>query len=169
MRDFSSKPRRRADHAAHILLAVGGLALLASLITLGTAWSDHRRVGRRLQDERSGLQGVQSRLLSLESARNPDRARTLQAMWTLEAPPPRVFQDLAKALPPDVRLTRVVLDYGNRLDLDLEVQARSANAYDVFLGRLEDGGLFENVVPGDETRDGEVKARVKASYRAVAP
>jgi Tfp pilus assembly protein PilN len=170
MRDFSSSPRRAAGgRAAGVLLVAGGLALLLSLAGLAKAWSEHRRAALRLVDERSGLRGVQTRLLSLEGTRNPERSRTLQAILTLEAPPPRVFQDLAKALPPDVRLTSVGLDYGNRLDVDLQVVARTASSYDVFLARLEDGGLFENIVPGEENRDGEVMARVQATYRAVAP
>jgi len=170
MRDFSSNPRRAGGgRAAGVLLFVGGLALLLSLASLVRAWSENRRVGQRLQDERSGLRGVQTRLRSLEGARNPDRSRGLQAMLTLEASPPRVFQDLAKALPPDVRLNNVVLDYGNRLDVDMQVLARSAGAYDAFLARLEDGGSFENIVPGDENREGEVTARVEATYKAGTP
>jgi Tfp pilus assembly protein PilN len=169
MRDFSSNPRRAGGGAAGVLLAVGALALLLSLASLVRAWSENRRVGQRLQDERSGVRGVQTRLRSLESARNPDRSRGLQAMLTLEASPPRVFQDLAKALPPDVRLNNVVLDYGNRLDVDMQVLARSAGAYDAFLARLEDGGSFENIVPGDENREGEVTARVEATYRGGTP
>jgi hypothetical protein len=68
-------------------------------------------------------------------------------------------------MPPDVRLESVSMHYGDRLELEMRVVARSSSAYDLFLEKLQSSPLFERVLPGEENRDGEVQAAVRAAYR----
>ena len=50
----------------------------------------------------------------------------------------------------------------------MQVSAKSGGAYEVFLQRLEASPLFEEVVPGEETRDGGVTASIACRYRGGA-
>jgi Tfp pilus assembly protein PilN len=76
-----------------------------------------------------------------------------------------VLADLEALLPPDVRLQSLTMDYGEGLDLSLQVAARRASSYDLFLQRLQQSPSFLNVRPGEEVRDRGVRARVRAAYR----
>lgn len=91
-------------------------------------------------------------------------ALAAQAEGTLDAPPPRVVADLSSAMPADVRLESVDLDYRDRIFVDLRVRARTPEAYDLFLDRLARSGRFREIVPGPENRSGELSASVRASY-----
>jgi hypothetical protein len=95
-------------------------------------------------------------------------ALAAQAEGTLDAPPPRVVADLASAMPADVRLESVDLDYRDRIFVALQVRARTPEAYDLFLERLNRSGRFLEIVPGPESRSGEVSASIRASY-AIGP
>jgi Tfp pilus assembly protein PilN len=75
-----------------------------------------------------------------------------------------VLAALATVLPADVRLDGLSLDYGGALHLQLQVVARDAAAYDLFLSRLEASPLFASVRLGEENREGEVRAVVKATF-----
>lgn len=166
-RDFSSRPPARARWSAGeralvagaglVLVLVGGLAL--------SAWSDHRHASERVQAARQSLADLRSRTQVAESRRGSEDAAVSRAVLTAEAPPGRVLGALAALLPADVRLDGLTLQYGERLELDLRVAARNAQAYDLFLARLEASPLFEGVEPGEEGRDGEVRTTVRASFK----
>jgi hypothetical protein len=86
-----------------------------------------------------------------------------------EAPPQRVLADLAALLPPEVKLQALALDYRDRVLVDLRIAARRAEAYDAFLQRLAESKRFGDVVPGPETREGELLATLRMSYPVETP
>jgi hypothetical protein len=89
-----------------------------------------------------------------------------QALLTADAPPSRVVAELSRLMPADVRLENLRLVYGSRLQVEMRVSARAAGSYDVFIDRLERSPSFSEVLPGDENREGELRALVRAVWRA---
>lgn len=165
MRDFSTRPQRSGPGPIETLLVVlAGLALLAASSTAFRSFRDARSRTASVDAARLELSASRARLGVLES-RPGDVALARQTLLTLDAPPPRVLAALGELMPPDVRLESVELSYGERLELQMWVVARSSTAYDVFLERLQSSALFEGVLPGEENRDGEVRAGVRARYR----
>jgi hypothetical protein len=168
-RDFSTRRRRpgagRADVA---LLAAGVLLVAAAGGAAGSAWTDLRRARARLDEVRRETADAQARAKAL-AAVSPEGMMGARAVWSLEAPPPRVVSAIAQALPPDVRLESLALRYGADLEVDMTVTARSAAAYDAFLEALAASGRFAGVSPGDESRGEAVRASVRARFAAAAP
>jgi hypothetical protein len=80
-----------------------------------------------------------------------------------------VIADIAALVPPDVRLGAVGFNYGGSLTLDITVVARRASDYDLFLERLASSPRFTAVTPGEEDREGELRANVRATYQPAAP
>ena len=72
-----------------------------------------------------------------------------------------IYQD------PHVADYRLRLVYGGRLLLEMRVSARAAASYDLFLDRLARSPSFGEVLPGDENRQGEVHALVRAVWRGA--
>ena len=58
--------------------------------------------------------------------------------------------------------------YGEGIGMSMHVSAKGTGAYEAFLQRLESSPLFEEVVPGEETRDGGVAASIEMRYRGGA-
>lgn len=171
MPDFSTRPSRRAPAPADLALLAG--AVLALLLAGHAAWSGGAGLRRATGDvERARLEvetaGRRARELEARKGRAEDTLVS-RLLLTQDAPPPRVLADLAALLPDAVRIVRLTLDYGNRLEVDVRVRARSASAYDLFLKRLSDSPLFADVVPGEESRDAEVQASLKMTYRGGSP
>jgi hypothetical protein len=165
-RDFSTRARRAgAGTGDLVFLAVAGLALSLSIASAGGAWNDLRRAGADLDRARSETQVAARGARALESRKGPDAVLSARALLTAEAPPPRVLADLESLLPGDVRLVALTLEYGERLDLGLQLVARRAASYDRFLQSLQESPLFADVRPGEESRDGGVRAQVHATYR----
>jgi len=165
-RDFSTRARRPDIRSGDLVfLGVAGLALSLSIASAAGAWGDLRRAGADLDQARSETQVAARGARALESRKGPDAVLSARAFLTAEAPPPRVLADLESLLPADVRLIALTLDYGERLDLDLQLAARHAASYDRFLQRLQESPLFADVRPGEEARDGGVRAQVQATYR----
>ena len=165
MRDFSTRPRR--EGLPPLEVAIVALAALVLAWSAYAAYTARQEVARRratVEQSRRELASSRARLAALES-RSSDVALARQTLLTLDAPPPRVLATLAELMPPDVRLASVSLRYGERLELEMRVVARTSAAYDVFLERLQSSPAFERVLPGDENRDGEVRAAVRAGYR----
>jgi len=167
-RDFSTQPRGRAGSLRDVLLVAA--AGLAGLFAVREAWSARREVA----DARSVLSAVREETRSAEArirAASPRQSGTAGALLlsrvllTADAPPPRVLADLAVLLPADVRLLDFSLAYGERLDVDMRVEAKEAAAYDAFLERVQASPLFADLVPGAENRDGAVTATLHATYR----
>jgi hypothetical protein len=168
--DFSSRARRRHSAWDTTVLVLGGLALAAAVLAAFRASSELR--ARRAETARLDRDAADTAAKArLVTARDGTAAAALaaQAEGTLEAPPTRVVADLSGALPPDVRLQSLDLDYRDRILVDLRVEARSPEAYDLFLRRLSESPRFREIVPGPEGRDGALSATVRASYRYGAP
>lgn len=170
MTDFSSTVRRRRfGRGEKALLAAGAAALAWSAWTSASAWREWSRIQASVTEARGELEAVQARIQALERRNGPDQMLSSQALLTAEVPPPRVAAEIGALLPRDVRLEGLGLKYGRRVDVEMLVVARSAKSYDTFLERIESSPAFEDVVPGDENRDGELRAVVRAGYKGVRP
>jgi hypothetical protein len=165
-RDFSSRARRRRAAPAELgLVGIGLLTLIVAGYATGTSWADLKRARQHVVDLRRESEAAQARLRTLESRSAPTAALATQALLSEEAAPPRVMADLSSLMPPDVKLESMGLVYGESLVIQMQVSAKSAGSYDAFLQRLEGSPLFDDVVPGEETRDGGVTASITARYR----
>jgi Tfp pilus assembly protein PilN len=167
-RDFSTRPAAPPRSPLDLALVAAGLVALAwSGACAHGSWRDARDRRARAEEARRELAAVRERSSVTASATEAAFAR--QALLSLEATPPVVLAALASVLPPDVRLDGLTLRYGGSLDLRLQVVARDAAAYDLFLSRLEASPRFRSVTLGEENRDGEVRASVSASFGSPAP
>jgi hypothetical protein len=59
---------------------------------------------------------------------------------------------------------RLSIVYGEEIALEMRVVARDAIAWDLTLERLEETRFLEEVSPGPEYRDGEVRTTVSARW-----
>ncbi|HUG54024.1 MAG TPA: PilN domain-containing protein [Vicinamibacteria bacterium] len=165
-RDFSSRRRRRPPAPVDVgLFAVGVLTVVLAGYLTGTAWADFKRARQQVDEVRRDTQAAQARLRSLEARSAPTAALANQALLSTDAAPPRLLAELAALMPPDVRFESIGMRYGDSVALEVQVAARTGGAYEAFLHRLEDSPLFADVLPGDETRDGGVRASVHVRYR----
>ena len=147
------------------ILAIGGAAFLFSAYATADAWNGLQRARVRVDEARRDADQAQARVRDLEARREPAQAMAYQALLTAEAPPPRVLADLVALMPGDVRLDAVTLSYGDPLGVRVEVVARNASSYDLFLDRLQRSPLFTDVLPGEENREGELRTSIQMTYR----
>lgn len=166
MMDFSTRPRRRLRAADVALLGAGVLAAGFAAHAVWSASSELRYRRSEVEALHREAAAAAEKVRVLQSSR-PSGGDTLisQAEFTVAAPPPRVVADLSALLPPNVRLLSLTLTYRDRLEVDARVSARKAEAYDELLTRLGKSPLFEDVVPGPESRDDELLASVRMLYR----
>jgi hypothetical protein len=168
MMDFSTHPRAAAGFGerAFVALALGCLIWSAWGALRARAEVQHARA--MVAQAESENDAAQARLRVLESKRTGDAERLASRLeWTAAAPPPRVLADLTALLSADVRLASLTLAYADGVAIEAQVAARNARAYDGFIDRLTASPQFSAVEPGEETRDGEVQARVKMSWRGT--
>lgn len=172
--DFSSHAVRRTGPAPATgervwLLGGGGLLLLA----VAAAFSAHHQLGmlqRAAEQHRADAKAARERVARVRAAQDPETlARAVHAQLTLSAPPPRVLRELQALMPGAVRLEQAGIDYGERVQVELRVAARSARDYDAFLERLGQAQAFQVTSTGPENRDGEVHATVRLRYATEAP
>ena len=164
--DFSTRGKRPEARAADLLLlGVAAVALALAVTSAAGAWDDLRRAEANVEQARREAAAAADQARALEGRKGPDAVLSSRAFLTAEAPPPRVLADLESVLPGDVRLVALTLEYGDSLVLGMQVAARHAAAYDQFLQRLQQSPLFADVRPGEEVRDGDVRAQVQAQYR----
>jgi Tfp pilus assembly protein PilN len=164
--DFSTRGRRPDVKAGDLVyLAFAALALCLSLASAAGAWGDLRRATADLDKTRHETEAVSRVAWARQAGDAPDAVLSARALLTAEAPPPRVLADLEALLPGDVRLMTLNLEYGERLELVMQLAARQPASYDRFLRDLQQSPLFADVRPGEETRDGGVRAQIKAAYR----
>lgn len=169
MRDFSSRPRRRPPQPVDLgLIGIGVLTLIFAGYATGTSWADFKRARQHVADVRRDTQAAQARLKTMEARSAPTAALATQALLSTDAAPPRVLVELAALMPPDLKLDSLSLSYGEGIGMSMHVSAKNAGAYEAFLQRLEASPLFEEVVPGEETRDGGVAASIEMRYRGGA-
>ena len=169
MRDFSSRPRRRPPQPVDLgLIGIGVLTLIFAGYATGTSWADFKRARQHVADVRRDTQAAQARLKTMEARSAPTAALATQALLSTDAAPPRVLAELAALMPPDLKLDSLSLSYGEGIGMSMRVSAKNAGAYEAFLQRLEASPLFEEVVPGEEARDGGVAASIEMRYRGGA-
>lgn len=164
--DFSTAPHRRAPGRDLGLLAV---AFLLAFVAAGAAWSTARerdRTRARVQEVRRGISDAQGRLHALETRAGAPGGPLTQVFLNAEAPPAQVLAEVAGQLPPDVRLEGISLAYGRELALDMRVVAKNPAAFDRLLERLQSLPRLRDVVPGSESREGEVRTTVRAVWVA---
>ena len=147
------------------LIGIGLLTLIFAGYATGTSWADFKRARQHVADVRRDTQAAQARLKTMEARSAPTAALATQALLSADAAPPRVLADLAALMPPDVKLDSLSLTYGEGIGLTMRVSARSGGAYEAFLQRLEGSPSFDEVVPGEEARDGGVSASIDVRYR----
>jgi Tfp pilus assembly protein PilN len=164
--DFSTAPRRRRVPAWETLAVGAGLVGLA--LAAGEAWQAceaARSARSRLATVRREVDAASARLRDLESrARGPARA-----LPAAEAPPARIVADLASAIPGDVRLERLVIDYARDGALEIHVVARDAGSWDRLLARLEEAPWMRDVRPGPEEREAQVRSVVQGRWVGGRP
>jgi hypothetical protein len=146
---------------------VAALVLVASGVHALGAWQEGRRVQARVQQARGEAQAALTRAQSFESRRDAGQVLAAQALLTADAPPSRVVAELSRLMPGDVKLDDLRLVYGSRLQVEMRVSARVVSSYDMFLDRLERSPSFTEVLPGDENREGELRAVVRAVWRGA--
>lgn len=165
MMDFRTRRGSSRTLADGILVGLAGLALAAS------AWSALRSRGElgsvraALGEVRAEVASAQARLRSLTAHRSTEGERLASRLeLTAQAPPTRLLAEITSLLPEQVRLRSVSFGYGEVVAVDLEVEARSAAAWDEFLDRLSRSRRFSSVRPGEEQRDGEVHASLRMTW-----
>lgn len=163
--DFSTAPRSRRPPLWEIVAVVAAVALLG--VALRTAWTTRRD----LRGARDRLAAVQREVVSMRSrvqaygGRVPVGGGLLtQAAAAGESPPERIVAQLARVLPEAARVERLSIVYGEEIALEMRVVARDAIAWDLTLERLEEMRFLEEVSPGPEHRDGEVRTTVSARW-----
>lgn len=167
--DFSTRPQASPRGRFETpVLAASALLLAASLFAAWQAAAERRAAGSGLSELRHEVGVARARVEALE-ARQRGRGETLaaQLVWTSEAPPTRLLAELTALLPKAVRLENVSFSYGPTLEIDLQLLARQPPAYDLLLERLAESPLFVDVVPGVETREGEMRASLRMRYRPL--
>jgi hypothetical protein len=145
-------------------LAAGLLAALVAGYQAVGARQEARAAATRLAEVTREVAALQSRESALAAQA---AAAGGQALLAEEVPPARIVADIAAALPPDVRLDRLAIDYQRGGALELLVVARDAAAWDQLLERLERSPRIREVEPGPEARAAEVRSVVRARWSAA--
>jgi hypothetical protein len=165
-RDFSSRPRARGLSRPHgALLAAGVVGLALAAWATADAWREHRAAAARLGQTVRDTEAVRARARALQGRTAAEDALAAQAILGADAAPARVVARVAELLPGDVRLEGLSLDYGESLEVELRVSARSAASFDVFLDRLQRSPSFTRVLTGDEDRRAGMRTVVRGVYR----
>jgi Tfp pilus assembly protein PilN len=146
------------------LVVAASALLLSSAYVTASAWMDARHARASLDEVRREIAAAEERAKALQTPAGADSEVGARAMWSVEAPPPRVVGALAQMLPRDVRLEALTLRYTAQLEVEMTLTARSAADYDRFLQALEASPLFDRIVLGDESRADAVRASVRARY-----
>lgn len=170
--DFGSRAARRgtAVSAERVWLLVGaGLLLLA----LAASWSARSRlelVRAAAADAGAAARDARARVAAARASQDPAaQALAERARLSTTAAPPRVLRELQELMPGAVRLEHVALSYGDQLELELRVAARSALDYDALLERLSRAQTFLLSSTGPENREGEVHALIRLRWAPEAP
>jgi hypothetical protein len=170
--DFSSRasrPARAGSPDRPWTLAGAGLVLLA--LALAVSARSRLDLARAAEaDARAASREARARVTAARAAQDP-AALTLavRARLTGVAAPPRVLGDLQALMPAAVRLEQAALVYGEHVDLELRVVARSAGDYDAFVERLSQATAFQVASMGPENREGEVRALIRLRYAKARP
>jgi len=165
--DFSTAPRSgRAPAWDTLTLLLGGLLLALAAAEAWHARGEARRAGERLAGVRRDAEAASARLRALEAGARGEARGLLPAA---EARPDQIVASLASALPRDVRLARLSIDYSQGGALEMHVVARNTAGWDLLLETLERARQFREVEPGPETREAEVRSVIRARWAGETP
>jgi len=160
--DFSSGPRATPGRLlGRFALAAGGVAVLAAALLWFQARNERQVAERRLAEVGREVALARDHVLALRARARAARAGELAPE---DAPPARIVSEIARMLPDDVRLERLVIDYRGGGTLELQVVARDAGAWDRVLQRLESQPRIREAEPGPEARAAEVRSLVRARW-----
>ena len=167
--DFSTRRRRRSLGTADMgLLGIALTTLLLAGHATSTSWASLRKVRQDVDETRREAGEAQERLRRAEGRRAPGESLATQAYSSVEAAPPRVLAVLGALMPADVRLEDLALTYGETVQVEMRVRARTTAAYDLFLQALEGSPHFAGVLPLEESRGRPLRGSVRATYRLEA-
>jgi hypothetical protein len=157
--DFSTGPRREplAPRSERLLVAGAALALVLSGAAAYRAHTEARETAARAAEARRQLDEQQARLRAMAPAGNG-------AAGAAEAPPGRVIGAVAAVLPGDTRLVQISIDYQSGVVVDMQVDAKRAQAWDRLLEGMERSPDFAEVEPGPEDRAAEVRTTLRARW-----
>ena len=147
-----------------MLLAAASALLAVAIYSAASAWADARHARASVDEVRQEIATATARAKALQGAAGGEGAVGARAIWSVEAPPPRVVAALAGMLPRDVRLETLTLRYGAQLEIEMTLTARTAAEYDRFLQGLESSPVFDRIILGNESRTDAVRASVRARY-----
>jgi hypothetical protein len=164
--DFST----RAEHPR--LRPLDWLWLTVGLVLCTAALAGAWRASSTLARAQASLTAVRAATTADEGTLRDARARRRtesekladRAALTFALPPARVLADIEQALTSDTRLNGATLAYGDDLQVEMRIVARTPEAYDRFVERLQSGGRFLDLDFGAELRSGEMNATIKARY-----
>ena len=163
--DFATHPAPRRPPARRLVALV--LAVLALAGSLHAAWSARRdaRIAReRLAEAQEQVGGLEARIEAFGARVAAGGGLLARAVAAGESPPEKIVAELARVLPDAARLERLSITYGDSIALEMLVVARDAPAWDRTLESLEAIRFLEDVSPGPERREGEVRTTVSASW-----
>jgi len=167
--DLSSRPRPRSGVADRIFLAIAGVAFLASGATAVRTRAAASRAQEAVAEAERASAAAEERIRSLTPRGEGDAERlATRVVLNAEAPLPRVLADLTALMPDDVRLRSLNVAYGDAVTLDASVEARTPEAWDIFLDRLAASKRFDTLSPGPERRAGEIRATLRMRYHGDA-
>ncbi len=164
-RDFSSGRRPAASWVERTWLVAGVAALAWSGVLAINVRGKVTRVEASVQELGGELARAQAAARGRPSRPQPEVRLAERARQVQEAPPGRIVEELASLLPDDVRFEALALTYDGRAELDLDVVAADAAGYDLFLARLASSPHVADVRPGPESREGELRSRVRIVFR----
>ncbi len=153
--DFATaaRSRHRLPWEA-VLLVTAALALLWSAFAASQARSEAALAVERVAAAHREMDQATARL----------RAQSPTPREAGRPAPSRILAGIARVLPGDVRLSGLTVDYTHGVALELQVEARDAAAWDRLLARLERSADFDDVEPGPERRQAEVRSVVRARW-----
>lgn len=163
-RDFRTETRPSRSGLAWTL--AGALALGVAAQQALAARAELRHAEALVVEARRDASALQERVKRATRRTGADQAALARALAATESPPAQVLRDLVGLMPPGVRFEGLELTYGPEVLLVAQVVARRVADYDDFLDRLAGSSRFESVEPGPETRAAELRATVRAAYRA---
>jgi hypothetical protein len=162
--DFSTTPRPRRRPVRDIVALTIGLLALG--FAVHAAWTTRREATAahdRLAEVQREIGTLESRIRAF-GAPSAGGELLARAAAASEAPPERIVATLARALPADARVERLSIVYGEEIALEMRVVARDAAAWDHTLERLEGTTSLEELSPGPERREGEIRTTVRARW-----
>jgi hypothetical protein len=166
--DFSTTPRPRRPAGKSVIAL--GVGLLALSVAIHAAWTARQEVNAA----RDRLAGVRSEIATLEARARAFGARSAggqplsRATGAFEAPPERIVATLGRALPDDARVERLTIVYGDQISLEMQIVARDPGAWDRTLERLVETPSLEELSPGPERREGEIRTTIRGQWAGGA-